>query len=100
MENIKNIACYHSAYDLLYDYDPSLFPLLIDDMETYFEHFDDFEGLQYFLFNNETVIVTESGDVQGDPMTPEELYRSIITDYYNNVGDREMIEYFEMIEEA
>ena len=44
MENIKNIACYHSAYSLLSEVDPSLFPCLVDDMTTFFEHFDDFEG--------------------------------------------------------
>ena len=89
MENIKNIACYSSAYDLLSEVDPSLFPCLVDDMTTFFEHFDDFEGLQYFLFNNETVIVTESGDVQGDPMTVEELYQRITDYYYEENGEDE-----------
>ena len=58
-------------------------------MTTFFEHFDDFECLKYYLFNNETVIVTESGDVQGDPMTVEELYQRIIDYYYEENGEDE-----------
>ena len=90
MENIKSIHHYDSAYDLLYDVDPGTFPCLVDDMTTYFEHFDDFEGMQYFLINDETVLITDggiAGDVIGDPMTVEELYQTIIDMYYESIGE-------------
>ena len=87
MEKIKSIACYHSAYDLLDAVDPSTFPCLVDDMTTFFEHFDDFEGLKYYLINNETVLVTESDDVQGDPMTVEEFYQRIVDLYFEEEGE-------------
>ena len=86
-ENVKSISVYNSAYDLLDSVDPAYFPCLVDDMTTFFEHFDDFEGLKYYLLNHETIIVTESGDVQGDPMTVEEFYQRIVDLYYEETGE-------------
>ena len=88
MEKIKSISCYDSAYDLLNKADPSIFPCFENDMETYFEHFDDFEGMQYFLINDETVLITDggfSGNVIGDPVTVEELYQNILDSYFESI---------------
>lgn len=90
MNKIKNIKVYSSAYELLSESDPAMFPCLVDGMTEFFEHFDDFESYKYFLVDDETVIPCDgiNGDVLGDPMTIEDLYMGIVSAFYDGNENR------------
>ena len=60
MENIRSIAQYNCAYDVLQEFCGAEFWQEIDsEDDTFLRHFDDFEGFCYFCVNGESIIVTD-----------------------------------------
>ena len=79
MENVKNIMCFDSAFELLTVYNSDLLSALDPETRHSVQCVDDFEYTHYFLINNQTVIIAEDwGNVEGNAMTPEEMLESIL----------------------
>lgn len=76
MENIKNIVKYSSFFELISDAAPDLLRVVSDEMKDALNGFDDYEGIIYYLINDETVLCADScnGDISGDPMTIQEFF--------------------------
>lgn len=55
-----NIDSYSDAYTLILEQDPDAINGLSSDVIFSLQHMDDFEGYKYYVFNYQTVTVTES----------------------------------------
>lgn len=79
MKNIKNIHHYESSYDLLSDtFGDDVFDELTEDEREYLECVDDYEGMSFYVVNEDTVLCCDSnGDVVGNPVALEEFRRTL-----------------------
>ena len=79
IEDIKSISAYNSAYRLLDENTTSDFWKDFDEEDICFlEHFDDFEGYQYFVINYDYVLTTICEDVIGNAMSMDEFIDSVM----------------------
>lgn len=82
MESIKSIVAFESAYALLeYVYGTDEIESgMTEEQIDLFKCLNDYESFQFFLLNENTVIVTESfGDVSGEPMPIYQFYSETVS---------------------
>ena len=79
MKNIKNICHYDSSYELLSEtFGDDIFDELTEDEREYLECVDDYEGMSFYVVNEDTVLCCDSnGDVIGNPACLEEFKRDM-----------------------
>ena len=83
MNTIKSIVAFNSSYELLeYVFGKEEIETgLSADQICYFKSFEDFEGMRYFLLNDDSVMVCEcfSGDSSGEIMKVDDYFRETIS---------------------
>ena len=85
----KTIKHFSSAYELLAEADPAMFPCFNQDLEDFIRGFDAFEAISYFLVDREYVLTADSitGDTTGnEPTTVLDFLWEIIELYQDQKG--------------
>lgn len=86
MESINKINAFCSAYALLdYVYGVFLDDSFSSDEIDYLQNMDDYNDFTFFLFDDEKVIVTESGYVSGTPMDVDDFLKETMSYVKENV---------------
>ena len=78
MKDIRTIYNYDSSFGLLLEtFGPDVFDDLTPDEREYVQCIDEYEGLTYYVINDDTVLVCDSasGAVLGNPVALEEFKR-------------------------
>lgn len=60
MKNVKTISAYVSAYDLLKENGSCSFDGMTEELKDYYNHFDDYESVKYYLIDSRNVVVVDS----------------------------------------
>lgn len=79
-ENIKSIKAFSEAYDLI-EYvigEDEINDVLSGDEIDYLRHMNDFECFQFFLINDDSVIVSDgiNGDISGNAESFDDFWKS------------------------
>ena len=85
----KTIKYFSSAYDLIAEADPAMFPCFNQDLEDFIRGFDAFEAISYFLVDGEYVLTADSitGDIAGNELhTVLDFLWEIIELYHDQNG--------------
>lgn len=81
IKEIQSIESYNSAYEALKENtDPAFFEEhnIDDDDICFLSHFDDWDGYAYYVINYDYVLITLSGDVEGNMLTLEEFSNELL----------------------
>ena len=85
-----NIDSYSDAYTLISEQDPDAVKELSSDVILSLQHMDDFEFYRYYVFNYQTVTVTESdGTVISDGYSLQDFISDAITRAKENSDEEE-----------